>query len=463
MTAVDSEKPPLLRPPELTTGEPRSTSRLELFFDLAYVLCVAELAMSLLSDLDWDGVWEFVALFTVVWLSWAQYTLHNNRFDTDDLILRFAKLGAMLAILGAAASMSGATGDKVVPFTCSYALGRVILAGLYYRAWRHVPAARGTTTVYLVAMTAVAALWLISLAVPAPLKFVLWSVAGVVDVAAPIVAGRRQGRAPLHLEHLPDRFGLLVILVLGEVIASIVTGVHDAKWATVSVVIAVAGFLIAAALWWAYFDVGGTVSAHAIQRADEEESGARSPRDRADDDAVGSLDLGLGSDEDGQETPTDDRDAAPGVGRGEEPHSELVDESDREPVDERHDLFIYGHLPLTAGILAVAVGIEELVLHPDRSLPSSGSLLVTSGIVAFLLGAGVLLRGGEQKSRLSVAWPAVAATAVLLWGLLGPRDALAFSAGAAVLITAAAAAGAVISRRTPGKVHRPLQQTQRST
>ena len=439
VTAVDSERPPLFKPPELRTGETRSTTRLELFFDLAYVLCVAELATSLLSDLDRDGVLKFIALFTVIWLSWSQYTLHNNRFDTDDLILRFGKLGAMLAILGAAASMTAATGDKIVPFTCSYALGRVILAGLYYRAWRHVSTARGTTSVYLVAMSAVAALWLVSLVFPTPLKFVLWGVAVVVDVAAPIVAGRRPGRAPLHLEHLPDRYGLLVLLVLGEVIASIVTGVHDVKWSALSVVIAVCGFVVAAALWWAYFDVGGTVSAHAIQRADDEETGKSAPgEDGGGEKAESNPDLGM-----------DDRQGD--AERG----GDADDVTDREPVDERHDLFIYGHLPLTAGILALAVGIEELVLHPEKPLPSSGSLLLSAGLVAFMVGVAMLLRGGEQKSRLSIAWPGVAALATLVWAFIGAQDALVFSVGAAAIAVGAAGAGAVISRRTPGKSHRP--------
>ncbi len=405
---------PLFQPPKLRTRETRAASRLELFFDLAYVLCVAQIASSFLTDLDRDGVLEFIGLFAVVLLSWVQFTLHNNRFDTDDLILRFAKLAAMLAILGAAASMSDALGDKVVPFTCSYALGRVILAGLYFRAWKHVPDARGTTTVYLVSMTGVAALWVVSIAVPVPWKFVVWAVATLIDVAAPIVAGRRPGRAPLHLEHLPDRFGLLVILVLGEVIAGIVTGVHDTKWAGVSVVIGVAGFLVAAALWWAYFDVGGAVSAHAIQIADEQDRKGSAAKD-----ATASADPGA-------EPDTHD-----------------------EPVDERHDLFVYGHWPLTAGILAVAVGVEELVLHPDRSLPSSASYLVSVGVAAFMLGAGMLLRGGEQRSRLSLVWPLAAAAAVLIWGVIGSRDPLAFAAGAAVLTIAAAFAGAVISRITP--------------
>ena len=61
----------------------------------------------------------------------------------------------------------------------------------------------------------------------------------------------------------------------------------------------------------------------------------------------------------------------------------------------------------------------------------------------------MLLRGGEQRSRLSLVWPLAAAVAVLAWGAIGPRDPLAFAAGAAVLTIAAAFAGAVISRLTP--------------
>lgn len=69
----------------------------------------------------------------------------------------------------------------------------------------------------------------------------------------------------------------------------------------------------------------------------------------------------------------------------------------------------------------------------------------------------MLLRGGEQRSRLSLAWPLVSAVTVLVWGAIGPRDALAFAAGAAALTLAAAAAGSVISRSTPGTSHRVVR------
>lgn len=221
--------------------------------------------------------------------------------------------------------------------------------------------------------------------------------AAVIDVIAPIVASRRGGQAPLHLEHLPERFGLLVILMLGEVTATIVTGVHDTTWERTSVVIAAAAFLTGAAVWWTYFDVGSAVSADALQRAEEDE--------------------------------------APGTGQG------------QAGVDQRHDLFVYGHLPLTAGILALGVGLEELILHPVAALPSPGSWLVTGGVTATIAGAAMLLRGSRQRPILTMTWPAATVTAVLLLGWLVPAQPALFAALTAALMFLAATAGTILARR----------------
>src|SRR3712207_4967686 len=89
----------LLRPPDVRSDEGRSASWLELFFDLAFVLVVAELAGALAKDLSWSGGLTFAGLFTVTWWSWASSTLYANRFDTDDLVYRLFKLGGMLAVI----------------------------------------------------------------------------------------------------------------------------------------------------------------------------------------------------------------------------------------------------------------------------------------------------------------------------------------------------------------------------
>ena len=101
MTRVEP-RDPLIKPPALRTGEPASASRLELFFDLAYVLVVLDLATTFLGDLSWHGLGTFAALYVALWFSWLGFTLYVNRFDTDEVIFRIAKLAATLAIAGCA-------------------------------------------------------------------------------------------------------------------------------------------------------------------------------------------------------------------------------------------------------------------------------------------------------------------------------------------------------------------------
>ena len=66
---------------------------------------------------------------------------------------------------------------------------------------------------------------------------------------------------------------------------------------------------------------------------------------------------------------------------------------EKEAVDERHDLFVYGHLPTTFGVVLAGVGIEELVLHPSEPLPSAYGWLLASGLGLFLA------RGGDDPRR----------------------------------------------------------------
>lgn len=345
----------LIRPPALRTDEPASASRLELFFDLAYVLVVLELADQFLHDPDVGGAVIFVGLFTTVWSSWVGFTLYANRFDTDDVIFRLGMLAATLAIAGCAAAAAGATGSFAVPFAVSFLAGRIVLFLLYLRAWRHVVDARSTISRYLLTIGASALLWLVSLPITGDARFWWWAAAVLVGSAGPILATRTGGAAaPLHVEHLPERFGLLVILVLGEAVGGAATGVHDMSWAAMPVLIGVAGFALAASMWWVHFDATAAVSANALQSAD-------------------------------------DADAASGG---------------------RHDLFVYAHLPLTVGVVAVGVGVEELVLHPHESTPSAGGWILAAGLVSFVIGAALILIDVVAQRRTVIALTVMACAVI---------------------------------------------------
>jgi low temperature requirement protein LtrA len=77
----------------------------------------------------------FTGLFSSVWWPWAGFTFYANRFDTDDVVYRLAKLGAMLAVAGLAASASDATGSLAGQFAVCHAAIRVVLVCLYLRAY----------------------------------------------------------------------------------------------------------------------------------------------------------------------------------------------------------------------------------------------------------------------------------------------------------------------------------------
>jgi low temperature requirement protein LtrA len=383
----------LIRPPALRTADSATASRLELFFDLAYVLVVLELADAFYADMTWRGALAFIALFVALWFSWVGFTLYANRFDTDDVIFRLAKLAATLAVAGCAAAATGATGEFSTAFAASFLFGRVVLLLLHLRAWRHVPEARPTVSVYVGATALSAALWAVSLPVGGAARYWLWAAAVAVDAAGPIIATWRGDRAPLHLEHLPERFGLLVILVLGEAVGGAATGVHDGKWAAPSVAVGVAGFVIAAAQWWNYFDITAHESEERLQEDDDHNSVDRT----ADDHGARS--------------------------------------------DERHDLFVYGHLPLTLGVVMAGVGIEDLVAHPADPLPSTGAWTLAGGLALYLVGSSMIVGGTRRSWRAIWPWPTVALPLVVLVTLPRHNTALLLVGGLAAICAVLAVAG----------------------
>lgn len=383
----DQRAAPLRRPPQLRTGEERTASRLELFFDLAYILVIAELAVTLAKDLSWHGVATFAGLFTVTWWSWVTITLYANRFDTNDVIYRLAKLGGTAAVMGMAASASAATGPRASTFAISYLATRVLLLALYARAYRHVTEARATIAIYLGGTGAGAALWAVSLAVGGTTRYVLWAAGLLVEAVAPLLATRHGGGVPLHLEHLPERFGLFVILVLGQSIASIVIGVRDTDWQPTSLVVASVAYVAAAALWWNYFDLGGAAGKWRLV--------------------------------------TDGQDHESGVA----------------------DAYIYGHFPLVLGLAAFAVGIEQFVVHPGADLPVGARWVLTGGAAMFLAGTAAVIAGTSDSWRAAWPWPVAAVPAVLLVGLPADLPPVVTMGGIAAVLAATVLVGVREQRR----------------
>jgi low temperature requirement protein LtrA len=246
-----------LEPPRLRTleaDEERRATWLELFLDLVFVAAIAEVASTLSADPTATGFGRFLALFLPIGWAWAGFTFYATRFDTDDLVYRLLTLLGMFAVAGLASTVPHALHGGQNSFVVAYVSVRVILLVLYARVYRDLPVARPVSGWFIFVFGIAVVDWLISLAVPVPWKYVLWGIALGLEHVAPIRAWQLLRGVPVHPRHIPERFGLLIIIVLGEGVIGVVLGTAEVSWTVLSGAVAFAGFLAGAAIWWLYFD-----------------------------------------------------------------------------------------------------------------------------------------------------------------------------------------------------------------
>jgi len=331
---------PLLQPPRLWVGDsaveqPRHATWLELFYDLVFVVAISQLAHKLSGDVSPSGFFGFVALFIPLWWAWIGTTFYANRFDSDDLGRRILMGLQMLAIAALAVNVHHGLDSSSGGFALAYAASRVMLVLEYLWAGFNIPSVRKLTTPTAIGFSFGAGLWLLSAFVPMPVRFSLWAIGLVTDFLTPLTTRTQLKKFPPHAEHLPERFGLFTIIVLGEAIIAVVNGVSEMDWSLASSSSAIAGFITAFSLWWIYFDnVSGSVF--------EQQPGG------------GGL--------------------------------------------KRSLLWLYIHLPLTIGLAATGVGVEhvieragygELLTYPERWL-ICGCVALCYGCLAVLHRMGII-------------------------------------------------------------------------
>jgi low temperature requirement protein LtrA len=269
-TASRWHDPPRLRTLEDDVEDERHATWLELFFDLVFVVAIAQLADGLADDPSVRGFLIFAGLFVAVWWAWVGYTFYADRFDTDDPPHRVLMIAGMFVVAVLASVIPDAFHGETASFALAYAGVRSIVVLLNVRAWWHLPAARPLLNVYIPAFTTSIVLFLVSVAVEPPYRYWLWALALAIDLGTPLASGRRIRLVPIHASHIPERVGLFTIIVFGESVLAVVVGTSTVSWGLQSAVTAALGFAVAGALWWVYFDyvdssiVGRTVLAGQI-------------------------------------------------------------------------------------------------------------------------------------------------------------------------------------------------------
>ncbi|MBA3768899.1 MAG: low temperature requirement protein A [Blastocatellia bacterium] len=256
-----ADETPIRRPPRqrlltLSSNEgERHASWLELFFDLVFVLAVAKVAAILARESDLYGFLKFVALFVPVWWAWVGYTFYADRFESDKIEFRVMMFAAMLAVAVWALTLGGAftlAGDPA--FVGSYVAVLGILILLYIATAIHVPLARPLAARFIFAFGTTVALMLVSLLFEPPVRYWLWLAALLIALVSPFLNLRQTRTIPFDLTHIPERFGLFTIIVLGEAVVATANGVAGAPWNFTTGIVAVLGFAMAACIWWINFE-----------------------------------------------------------------------------------------------------------------------------------------------------------------------------------------------------------------
>jgi redox-sensitive bicupin YhaK (pirin superfamily) len=153
-----------------------------------------------------------------------------------------------------AVNLKGAFNQSANLFALSYLAIRVILLLLYLRVHITLPEVRPVAALFLIGFGIGQTIWIASLFIPTPAKYFIWIVSLFSEFATPWVGNRMLSQVSVHSTHLPERLGLFTLIVLGELIIAVVSGVSGVLWTTPAAVKAVIAFTSAVLIWVYYFD-----------------------------------------------------------------------------------------------------------------------------------------------------------------------------------------------------------------
>lgn len=241
----------------------RVSSTLELFFDLVSVIAIAAVTAGLHHAISEghgaEALPRFAFLFLAVWWAWMNLTWFASAFDSDDTPYR---LLVMVIICGELIFAGGA--DHIFA-TLDFGFGligwivmRLGMIGLWLRAALGNPGYRTTALRYAGGIFLAQICWTAMYFATDPGStafFVAGGLCFLVEWSVPLIAETARP-TPFHRHHIIERYGLLMIISLGEIVLSVAHGFgslfgHDAGAG--AAVVSVAALVIVFAVWWVYF------------------------------------------------------------------------------------------------------------------------------------------------------------------------------------------------------------------
>jgi len=304
--------------------EEERVTPLELFFDLVFVLAITQCTALMAGMPTWEGLAKGLLVLGVLWWSWVGYAWLTSVVDPEEGGVRLVMFVAMAGLLVAALCVPEAFDDSALLFAGAYGVVRVAHIALFAVASRDDPALRHSVVGLAVSTGIGVGLLFVASATDGVLQGALWGFALLLEAGGPYLFGAEGWK--LVPGHFAERHGLIIIIAIGESIVAIGAGV-DAVVGTGVVVGAVLGMIVAAALWWLYFDVVAIVAQRKLGQAAE----------------------------------------------------------GRERNEMARDSYSYLHFPMVAGIVLIALGLKKTLGDVDDPLKLVPALALLGGSALYLL------------------------------------------------------------------------------
>jgi len=254
----------LWQPPRAHGEQPRErvVGPLELFYDLATVVLVAQAAHHLAGHLAWRGLGEFAVVFTLVWIAWVNGSLHHELHGHDDARARSTFLLQILVLVAMGAFIPEAGGARGAAFAVAAGVLFAILAVLWLLAARgDRPEYRRASRLFVAGTAACAAALVGTAMLPASARILAWGLLEVAYLAGFTVVILAvtpvQAAAVLVTDALTERFGLLTIIVLGETVTGVVDGLTREPVSGLTLAVGLVAVVVGFGAWWTYFDFAG--------------------------------------------------------------------------------------------------------------------------------------------------------------------------------------------------------------
>ncbi|MFC8711104.1 low temperature requirement protein A [Streptomyces sp. NPDC057197] len=319
----------------------------ELFYDLVLAFGVGQVAHVLALHPGWPRLGGCLLVLVPLWWAWVDVVMAMNAVHETNTQRVFLLL-AGLATYGMSMSAQHALESR--PEALLYAGSYLALRLLIGEAIRRECAVY-TIHPYRAGLAFALGLFGVT-ALPDGMRTAGWAIAVVAEILAPLVLSGHLRQLAFGVNHLPERFGMFIIIALGENVVSVGAWAGGGHLGATELTAVALAFLTGCGLWWLYFHLAASAVAHALRA---------------------------------------------------HPRPSVV----------VRDVLSYGHLALVSALLLVAVGAERIVAEPDATPHRLAAGLLPAGAALFTLtfcytrrrmfGAASVTRFGGGLALLGVA------------------------------------------------------------